>query len=160
MCSWGCRLYYVSSESGHLSLGATQSIVGVYFTALYRALASSRTRFLDHTQRRATVGRTPLNEWSVRRLDFYLTTHNTHNRQTSMRIRTLKKKNTTDKLTLSDTSGAHTTALRLEVRKLTTPTQPLDTVRFPVSKYVFLRAISMVASHFHSHLNRCTSPSP
>ena len=35
-------------------------IVGVYFTALYRALASSRTRFLDHTRRRATVGRTPL----------------------------------------------------------------------------------------------------
>ena len=42
--------------------GATQPIVGVYFTALYRALAASRTRFLDHTQRRATVGRTPLNE--------------------------------------------------------------------------------------------------
>ena len=42
--------------------GATQLIVGVYFTALYRALASSRTRLVDHTQRRATVGRTPLNE--------------------------------------------------------------------------------------------------
>ena len=41
---------------------ATQPIVGVYFTALYRALASSRTRLLDHTQRRVTVGRTPLNE--------------------------------------------------------------------------------------------------
>ena len=56
--------------------GATQPIVGVYFTALNRALASSRTRLLDHTQRRATVGRTPLNEWSVRRRDLYLTTHN------------------------------------------------------------------------------------
>jgi hypothetical protein len=42
--------------------GVTQPIVGVYFTALYRALASSSTRLLDHTQRRATVGRTPLNE--------------------------------------------------------------------------------------------------
>ena len=42
--------------------GATQPIVGVYLTALYRALASSRTRLLDHIQRRATVGRTPLNE--------------------------------------------------------------------------------------------------
>ena len=49
-----------------------------------RALASSRKRFLDHTQQRATVGRTPLNEWSIRRRDLYLTTHNTHNRQTSM----------------------------------------------------------------------------
>ena len=34
--------------------------------------------------RRATVGRIPLDEWSVRRRDLYLTTHNTHNRQTSM----------------------------------------------------------------------------
>ena len=42
--------------------GATQPILGVYFTAPYRALASSRTRLLDHTQRRATVGRTPLDE--------------------------------------------------------------------------------------------------
>ena len=42
--------------------GAIQPIVGVYFTALYRALTSSRTRLLDHTQRRTTVGRTPLNE--------------------------------------------------------------------------------------------------
>ena len=57
---------------------------GLYFTALQRALASSRTRLLDRIQRRTTVGRTPLNEWSVRRRDLYLTTHNTHNRQTSM----------------------------------------------------------------------------
>jgi hypothetical protein len=42
--------------------GATQPIVGVYFTALYRNLATSRTRLLDHIQRGATVGRTPLNE--------------------------------------------------------------------------------------------------
>jgi len=45
------------------------------------ARASSLTRFLDHTQRRTTVGRTPLDEWSPRRRDPYLTTHN---RQTSM----------------------------------------------------------------------------
>jgi len=42
------------------------------------------TRFLDHTQRRTTIGRTPLDEWSARRRDLYLTTHSTHNRQTSM----------------------------------------------------------------------------
>jgi len=40
--------------------------------------------FLDHTRRRTTVGRTPLDEWSARRRDFYLITHNTHKRQTSM----------------------------------------------------------------------------
>ena len=40
--------------------------------------------FLDHTRRRTTIGRTPLDEWSARRRDLYLTTHNTHNRQTPM----------------------------------------------------------------------------
>ena len=49
-----------------------------------RARASSFLRFLDHTERRTTVGRTPLDEWSARRRDLYLTTHNTHNRQISM----------------------------------------------------------------------------
>jgi hypothetical protein len=45
---------------------------------------SSFMRFLDYTQRRATGGRTPLDEWSARRKDLYKTTHNTRNRQTSM----------------------------------------------------------------------------
>ena len=49
-----------------------------------RVMASSFLRFLDHTQRHTTVGRTPLDEWSARRRDLYLTTHNTHNRQTFM----------------------------------------------------------------------------
>ena len=40
--------------------------------------------FLDHTQRRSTVGRTPLDEWSARRRDLYLTTNDTHNRKISM----------------------------------------------------------------------------
>ena len=48
------------------------------------ARASSFTRFLDHTQRHTSVGRTPLDEWSARRRDLYLTTHDTHSRQTSM----------------------------------------------------------------------------
>jgi len=46
--------------------------------------ASPFTRFLDHPQRRTTVGRTPLGPWSAPRRDLYLTTHNIHNRQTSM----------------------------------------------------------------------------
>jgi len=44
------------------------------------ARASSFTRFLDHTQRRTTLGRTPLNEWSARRRDLYLTTLDNHNK--------------------------------------------------------------------------------
>ena len=47
------------------------------------ARASSFTRFPYHTPH-ITVGKTPLDEWSARRRDIYLTTYTTHNRQTSM----------------------------------------------------------------------------
>ena len=36
------------------------------------------------TLRHTTLGRTPLDEWSARRRDLYLTAHNSHKRQTSM----------------------------------------------------------------------------
>ena len=49
-----------------------------------RVMASSFLMFLDHTQRRTTVGRTLLDGWSARRRDLYLITHNTHNSQISM----------------------------------------------------------------------------
>jgi hypothetical protein len=53
------------------------------------ARASSFTSFLYHTQGRITLGRIPLDDWSARRRDLYLTTHNTHSRQTCTRwIRT------------------------------------------------------------------------
>ena len=39
---------------------------------------------LYHTQWRTTVGRTPLDEWSARRRDLYLTTQYIHNKETSM----------------------------------------------------------------------------
>jgi hypothetical protein len=48
------------------------------------ARASSLTKIIDYTQRRTTVGRTSLDEWSARRRNLYLTTRNTHNKQTSM----------------------------------------------------------------------------
>jgi hypothetical protein len=56
----------------------------IFFLCLFdptRARASF-WRFLDHTQRSTTVGRTPLDEWSARRRYLFMTTHNTHNRQT------------------------------------------------------------------------------
>jgi hypothetical protein len=49
-----------------------------------RAMASSFFRFPDQTQWCITVGRTPLDEWSVRHRELYLKIRNTHNRQTSM----------------------------------------------------------------------------
>jgi hypothetical protein len=50
------------------------------FSTHLRVLASSFSRFRDHTQRHTTVGRTPLDEWSARRRDLYLTNtqHNKH----------------------------------------------------------------------------------
>ena len=48
------------------------------------AMVSSLTRFLDHTQRCTAVGRAPLDERSACHRDLYLTTHNKHNRETSM----------------------------------------------------------------------------
>jgi hypothetical protein len=43
------------------------------------------SRLHDHTFfRHTTLGRTPLDEGSACRIDLYLTTHNTHKRQTSM----------------------------------------------------------------------------
>ena len=49
-----------------------------------RVMASSFLMFLNHTQWRSTVGRTSLDEWSARLRGLYLTTHDSHNRQTSM----------------------------------------------------------------------------
>jgi hypothetical protein len=46
--------------------------------------SSFRQGFMITHLRHATVGRTPLDEGPARRRDLYLTTHNTHKRQTSM----------------------------------------------------------------------------
>ena len=63
------------------SFGATAPLVGL---GLFLIHEDFFLWFLDHTLRHTTVGRTPLDEWSHRRRDLYLTTHNTHYRQTSM----------------------------------------------------------------------------
>ena len=68
---------------------STCEAIDCYIGFLFGATASSRPGsphsrgFLDHTWR-TTVGRTPLDEWSASRRNLYLTTHNTHNRRTSM----------------------------------------------------------------------------
>ena len=40
----------------------------------------------SHSATPTTLGGNPLDEWSARRSDLYLTTHNTHNRHTSMSL--------------------------------------------------------------------------
>jgi len=67
------------------SINISHHQVGHFFFLLAKqqwARVFSFTRFLDHTQWRTTVSRTPLDEWSARRRDLYLTTHNTHNTHT------------------------------------------------------------------------------
>jgi hypothetical protein len=80
-------LFYFNNNS-HISARVTRTLHYTYFLLWRcdptRVMASSFLRFLDHIQRRTTVGRTPLDEWSARRTDLYLTTHNTHNKKTSM----------------------------------------------------------------------------
>ena len=49
-----------------------------------RAMASQYVRCLDRAQRHTTAGRDALDEWSARRRDHYLKTHDTDNRKTSM----------------------------------------------------------------------------
>jgi len=84
------RCWHLTSSASHYSVSDAPNmhlVVSFYF--LWRCdptqvMASSFLMFLDHTKRRTTVGRTPLDEWSARRRDLYLTTHDTHNRQISM----------------------------------------------------------------------------
>ena len=60
-----------------LTLRLLMSYIYIYMEHLF-------LMFLDHIRRRSTVGMIPLDEWSARRRDLYLTTHDTHNRQISM----------------------------------------------------------------------------
>jgi hypothetical protein len=70
---WFCReLNFVFSSS--------QSSQYYYFLSLCSpARAPLSPGFRDHAQRRTTIGRPPLDEWSALRRDLYLTTH-THNK--------------------------------------------------------------------------------
>ena len=88
LCSVLCVTYVTKTDKFTVHLCSVLCIMLLLFvygaTAPSGAMAPSFTRFLDHTKRRTTVGRTPLDEWSARRGDLYLTTHNIHNRQISM----------------------------------------------------------------------------
>jgi len=57
------------SENKHLYYYKRVTFFFLCLCGPTRAMASSFLRFLDHTQRCVTVGRTPLDEWSARRRD-------------------------------------------------------------------------------------------
>ena len=82
---WVCfHLPFFSVEENQWSFSQLYLFFFMALAAQSRAMASSFLRFFEITLRHTTVGRTPLDEWSARRTDLYQTTHNTHNRQTSM----------------------------------------------------------------------------
>jgi hypothetical protein len=56
----------------------------LYFSQSGSGIYPARVRDFLITHRRVTVGRIPLDEWSILRREPCLTTHTTHNRQTSM----------------------------------------------------------------------------
>jgi len=94
--SWIPFIYYFVHETHLLRINIFRFNMAVstwiiHTTKIFCGAATQRGSwpphswgFLDHTQRRTTVGRTPLDEWSVRCRDLYFTTHTTHNRQISM----------------------------------------------------------------------------
>jgi hypothetical protein len=71
--------------------------------------------FLDHTQRRITVGRTPLDERSARRRDLYLTTYDTHNRQISMPLVGFEPKTSAEILGSIPTGGMDICVMTMEI---------------------------------------------
>jgi len=81
--------FSIVCQESHVAVSILSVLVcSVQFFFIWRnssqwARGSSFTRFLDHTQRPTTVGRNSLDEWSARRWDIYLTTHNTQ-RQTNI----------------------------------------------------------------------------
>ena len=80
LCCTCPRLHQVE---GH-DIWMTCSLCLLWCNSPQWARASSFTRFLGHTWWCTTVDRTSFDEWSACRRDLYLTTHNTHNWQTSM----------------------------------------------------------------------------
>jgi hypothetical protein len=63
----------------HKTLSSVPHFVILGATTPHWVTVSSFTRFLNHIWH-TTFGRTPLDEWSARRRDLYLTTNNTPNR--------------------------------------------------------------------------------
>ena len=73
-CRYVC-CYWITEEFSLLNASDVLCLFVFGATTPQWATASSFLRFLDHTQRRITAGSTPLEVWSARHRDLYLTTH-------------------------------------------------------------------------------------
>ena len=71
-----------------MDTATVQESLLIYFSMAQQPLVSQGLLIVENSlsisARHTTVSRSPLDELSARRKDLYLTTHNTHNRQTSM----------------------------------------------------------------------------
>jgi hypothetical protein len=77
----------------------------------------------SHTQRRATAGGNPLDEWSARRRDLYLTTHNTqHSQQTNIHAPCRIRTHNLSRRAASGT-GHHHITIRICLLRVFTPTK-------------------------------------
>jgi hypothetical protein len=83
-CQFVCLKLIAVHHTTLWNLVVTSCTTTFSFSVALRAKTSSFFKFVDHTQRRANVVRTFLEKRSARRRNLYLTTHNTHKRQTSM----------------------------------------------------------------------------
>ena len=89
MINWGKPLFLRNRTVIRL-------IRALFFGFVFGATAPSGpgppsfTRSLDHTQRRTTVGRSPVDEWPARPRDLHLTRHNKHDIHAPGGIRTHK----------------------------------------------------------------------
>jgi hypothetical protein len=88
--SWmGCRTVHDQNKR-YWRFGNSPALRAVQFFLSHGSTAPVGQDLLivqvsrSHSARRTTLGRTTLDERSARRRDLYLTTHNSHNRQTSM----------------------------------------------------------------------------
>jgi hypothetical protein len=83
-----CNIYiyiyiYIRLHASTPVMSHLQACAWSWYIQLYAKSTRSRITkyFADHTQRRNTVGKTPLDEWSARRRDLYQTTHATEGNQ-------------------------------------------------------------------------------
>jgi hypothetical protein len=80
---------FISDESNQFLIYSLSVVNKIHIHAFFflwrrgltRAMASSFLKFLHHIQRRTTVCRTPLAEWSAVRRNLYLKTHTTPTRE-------------------------------------------------------------------------------
>jgi hypothetical protein len=74
---WNNRCFFSDPHKTHKHINKWNSSSSIRHLQPLRVWACSFLRLHDHTQRHNTVGRTPLDEWSARHRDLYLTKHTT-----------------------------------------------------------------------------------